>query len=952
MKKCPCILLVLSLSLSLHISSAQALDNTSVRERVKFNHEWKFALGHATDPKQDFNHGTAYFSYYAKTGYGDGPAARNFDDRPWRIVDLPHDWCVELPFTADGGHSHGYRAIGINYPGNSVGWYRKKFNIPNEDLGKKISIEFDGVHRNSKVWVNGFYLGTQASGYASFAYDITDYLNYGGENVIAVRVDASMEEGWYYEGAGIVRSVWLLKTSPLHVDRYGTFVTTDLQGNEAEIRIRTTLRNDDNERVDFSISELILDTKNKVLASGVHKNITLGPFQTQEFISNYRIQDPRLWSPEDPNLNRLVTDIYIHDQHVDQYETTFGIRTVRFNPDSGFFLNNKPVKILGTNLHQDHAGVGRAIPPQLHEYRISQLKKMGSNGVRTSHDPPDPAFLDACDRLGFLVLDENRLMGINREHLDLLENLIKRDRNHPSVIIWSLGNEEWAIEGNITGARIATTMQNFANRLDSSRAFTAACSGGWDTGIGMVTQVMGYNYIRQGNIDIHHAKFPWQAGIGTEESNTIGTRGIYVTDRDNAHLAYVNNGLFNDRAETGWKYYNERLFLSGLFYWTGLDYRGEPTPYAWPAVASQFGIMDLCGFPKDIYYYMKAWWGKEDMVHIFPHWNWEGHEGDTIPVIVFSNGEKVELFLNGASLGKKALPENGHLRWDVAYVPGQLEARGFIKGELRETVTRVTTGEPASLRLSSDRYSLKADGSDVAVVTISVHDSYGNLHPTANVDVKFELVGPGRIIGVGNGNPSSHEPEQYFSTITSVPINDLKELPVNSLENRKEVNPEYDDSNWIPSFSKKNENWQDYTDTLLVVRGYFTLPEITDELTVTLFSKSIVENQDIYINGKPVAKNIVRDSPGQAYILDNAILKEGRNEYAVTGQRFRLKHRWDEPNTDPGVIQTVYPAENWKQKTFNGLAQLIIQTEDKDGIIKLKASSEGLTQAEMILDSK
>ena len=634
--------------------NGQSQEQSSPREKLLMDFGWRFALGHAYDTKKDFDNGSGYFSYFAKTGYGDGAAAENFDDRGWRILDVPHDWCVELPFDSLGSFSHGYKALGRNFPQNSVGWYRKKFTIPESDLGKRIYVEFDGVFRNSIVWVNGFYLGTEHSGYVGFSYDISDYLNYGGDNVIAVRIDATMEEGWFYEGAGIYRHVWLTKVSPLHVIKDGTFVTTDLKKNTAVITTRTAVKNESMENSIFNIEESIVDSSGKVIASGSKKNLSLKAGNQNEYISRFSVVDPKLWSLESPYLHKLKTVIRSGEKIVDTYETIFGIRTVRFDPNEGFFLNGKHLKILGTADHQDHAGVGIAIPDALQEFRIKQLKEMGSNAIRTAHNPPTPELLDACDRLGMLVLDENRLMGINQEHLDCLERFIKRDRNHPSVILWSLGNEEWAIEGNIKGARVGATMQAFARRFDSSRAFTAAISGGWDNGTGMVMQVMGYNYILQGDIDEHHKKFPWQAGIGTEESNTGGTRGIYVSDDSKAHMAPTIRE--NAGTEAGWKFYSARPFLSGLFYWTGFDYRGEMNPYDWPAISSQYGILDLCGFPKDIFYYLKSWWGKDPVLHIVPDWNLKGHEGQETKVTVYSNCEQVELLLNNKSLGKKDMP--------------------------------------------------------------------------------------------------------------------------------------------------------------------------------------------------------------------------------------------------------------------------------------------------------
>lgn len=734
------------------------------REHLLMDFGWRFSLGHATDYAKDFGTGTAYFTHFAKTGYGDGAAAPAFKDSTWREVDLPHDWAVELPFSGSASHSHGYKTIGWKYPETSVGWYRKKFNVSASDFGRKISIQFDGIHRNSTVWVNGFYVGNEPSGYASSTYDVTDYLDYGGENTIAVRVDASIEEGWYYEGAGIYRHVWLNKTDRLHVAQYGTFVTSEIIDENAELTVRTKVENQYAQSKSFTIEQMLLDANNQQVASKKLENISLKANLDNTYFQKIKLEKPTLWSLENPYLYKLKTDIIADGKIVDSYTTNVGIRTVRFDPNKGFFLNGKSVKILGTNVHQDHAGVGTAIPDALQEFRIKKLKEMGSNAIRTSHNPATPELLDACDRLGMLVMDENRLMGINKEHFDLLERFMVRDRNHPSVVIWSVGNEEWAIESNEKGARITKTMQEFAQKIDSSRAFTVAISGGWENGSGKTTQVMGYNYIVQGNIDEHHKNFPWQSGIGTEESNTIGTRGVYVDDKENGRMAASNRMPENVGTESGWKFYAARPFLSGLFFWTGFDYRGEPNPLAWPAVNSQFGIIDLCGFPKDIFYYLKSWWGKEPVMHIMPHWNWKGSEGKNIKVTVYSNAEVVELLLNGKSLGKKAMEKNGHLEWDVTYKPGTLVAKGFVKGKLTVSEKIQTSDESAKIELIADRMELNADGEDVAIITVRVNDKKNRLVPTANNEVTFTLNGPGKIIGVGNGDPASHDPEQFIGT--------------------------------------------------------------------------------------------------------------------------------------------------------------------------------------------
>lgn len=920
------------------------------RERLLMDFGWRFALGHSYDTREDFDNGSGYFSYFAKAGYGDGAASENFDDRSWRILDLPHDWCVELPFDSIGGHSHGYKAIGRDFPQNSVGWYRKKFFIPESDLGKRISIEFDGVHRNSIVWVNGFYLGTELSGYTNFSYDMTDYLKYGEDNTIAVRVDATMEEGWFYEGAGIYRHVWLAKTSPLHVARYGTFITTDLKDNSAGITCRTTIVNESNEKSIFDIEETIVDAEGKTIVWGSNKKLFLNPGEEKEYSSLYNLANPELWSLENPYLHKLKTSIRSEGKIIDTYETIFGIRTVRFDPDEGFFLNGKHVKILGTNNHQDHAGVGTAIPDALQEFRIKKLKEMGSNGIRTAHNPPTPEFLDACDKLGMLVLDENRLMGTNEEHFSCLERLIKRDRNHPSIVLWSLGNEEWAIEGNITGIRIAKTMQDFLLQFDSSRAVTTAASGGWDYGIGTVNQVIGYNYLTHGDIDSHHVKFPWQAGIGTEESNTIGTRGIYKDDRSNGRMAPE---VREDKGTAhGWQYYSARPFLAGLFYWTGFDYRGEPNPLRWPAVSSQFGIIDLCGFPKDIFYYLKSWWGKEPILHISPHWNWPDSSGKQIEVIIYSNYEQVELFLNNNSLGKKDMVLNGYLKWNVKYEPGILSAKGYKDGKELITKKVETTDEGKTIQLTADRNIIYADGEDVSIITVQVNDENSLNVPTAGNEINFTIEGEGKIIGVGNGDPSSHEADRFFKTIKISEIKNLKELPVENLVNRPEVAAGFDDSFWKGAFRTQSDDWRVYTDSLIVVRGTFDLPEITNEREVNLFTKSIVENQSIYVNGQLIASNIERDNRNQSWTLDHKIIYSGKNDYAVVGQRFRKQHQWDEPNIDPGLVQVIYPAAQWKRKVFNGLAQIIVQSAKEQGEIILIASSPGLESATIKIKTK
>jgi beta-galactosidase len=914
------------------------------REHLLMDFGWKFNFGQFGNFENDFKSGTGYFTYFAKTGYGDGPAASNFDDRAWRSLDLPHDWAVELPFSGEASHSHGYKTVGWKYPETSVGWYRKSFEVPNSDLGRKISVHFDGVFRNSIVWVNGFYLGHEQSGYAGFEYDITDYLNYGGSNVITVRVDAAIEEGWFYEGAGIYRHVWLNKTNPLRIAQYGIFASSELKRPNAIITARATIKNDGKNVENFKIEQSIVDAKGNTVATGSIDKLDLKPTLSQEYFCKIKVVNPNLWSPDSPYLYKLITKVSAGGTVVDQYETNFGIRTIRFDANEGFFLNGKHLKLVGSNNHQDHPGVGCAIPDALQEYRIARLKEMGSNAYRCSHNPPTPELLDACDKLGMLVLDENRLQGINQEHFDLLKRTMMRDRNHPSVVAWSLGNEEWAIESNIKGERITATMQRFAQTIDSTRRFTVATSGGCGNGSSKSVDMMGFNYLAQCNIDDYHKKFPDQASWGTEETTGCGTRGVYEDDKSNGHMAQFDR-TGGASIEKGWKFFDERPFLSGIFYWTGFDYKGEPNPLSWPAVSSEFGILDACGFPKDSYYYLKSWWTSEPVLHLLPHWNWKGKEGKEISVWAYSNCDQVELFLNKKSLGKKPMPKNGHIEWAVKYTPGTLLAKGFKNGKEIIKTQVETTGNAAAVQLVPDKTSINADGEDISVVTVRINDAKGLNVPTASDEVTFSLEGPGKIIGVGNGDPASHEPDKFIETVSSVKISRMQELVLKSLESWPGIASTINESDWKPAFrANRSDDWKVYKDTLIALRGSFELPDLKSQTIINLFAKSIVQNQTIYINGHLLASNLKRND-SQTFKLDPTTIQKGKNEYVVVGKRFKKRSEWDEPNTNPGIIQVVIPADSWKRKAFNGLAQIIVQSAQQPGEIILKATGSGLTPA-------
>jgi beta-galactosidase len=732
----------------------------SPRERLLLDFGWRFHFGHADDPARDFGYGRG--EEYMKTGSFFDPSRPNFDDARWSAIDLPHDWAVELPFQNDKTViDHGAKPLGRNYPATSIGWYRRVFDLPPSDLGKRLSIEFDGVFRDSMVTLNGVFLGRNMSGYAPAAYDITDVANYGGKNVLVVRVDATEPEGWFYEGAGIYRHVWLVKTHLLHVVQWGTFVACEVKESGAVVTVKTELANEADGEVTCQVISTLVDEAGRGVASGCSDSVSIPAGNQREVTQRIQVTNPRLWSLEQPNLYRLITVIETGGSAVDRYETPFGIRTVQFDANKGFFLNGKAVKIQGTCNHQDHAGVGSALPDRLQYYRIEKLKEMGSNGYRTSHNPPTPELLDACDRLGMLVLDETRRFASDREGLSQLSRMIRRDRNHPCVVFWSTGNEE-AEQGSERGARICASMKKLERRLDPTRLITQAMNGGWGKGISAVLDVQGFNYQHALQLDDFHSTFPAQPCVGTEVGSTVSTRGIYSNDKVKGYVSAYDRNFppWASTAEEWWSTYDQRAFLSGGFVWTGFDYRGEPTPYGWPCISSHFGIMDTCGFPKDNFYYYQAWWSGKPVLHLFPHWNWPGKEGQEIEVWCHTNLESVELFLNGQSLGSQQVKRAGHLAWKVKYAPGTLQARGFQGGREALAVSRETTGAPAQIELRPDRPRIAADGEDVSVIEVRVVDSAGRIVPVADNEISFAVSDAGRLIGVGNGDPSSHEPDK------------------------------------------------------------------------------------------------------------------------------------------------------------------------------------------------
>jgi beta-galactosidase len=744
---------------------------SGARERLLLDFDWRFALGHASDVARDFGFGENQRTYAKQGTRVAAAAADDFDDTAWRAIRLPHDWAVELPFAPsrdrdpaapdDPRAEHGFKPLGRDYPDTSVGWYRKSFEIPESDLGKRLSLEFDGVFRDCLVMFNGYVVARNESGYAPFSVDVTDFANYGAKNTITLRVDATLGEGWFYEGAGVYRHVWLVKTDPLHIPQWGVFVRAVPSGAGADLLISTEVANQSDAEKRFEIVCAVRDANGRVVATD-RRSAAAQAGQVQSVDQSAHLDAAQLWSVDTPYLYDLRAEIWYDGALVDATSSSFGIRTIRFDPELGFFLNEQPMKLLGTCNHQDHAGVGSALPDALQYFRIRKLKEMGSNAYRTAHNPPTPELLDACDRLGMLVIDETRPMTSTPEGLSQLARMVKRDRNHPSVILWSIGNEEQGQQGTPRGARIARSMRETIEAIDGTRPLTAALDGGWGDGVSPIVDVLGFNY-RTHLMEEYHRRVPGQPIIGSETASTVSTRGEYTRD-DARHIlpAYDReHPWWATTSEFWWKIVAARPYIAGGFIWTGFDYRGEPTPFnQFPSISSYFGVLDTCGFEKDNFYYYKAWWSPEPQLHLLPHWNWAGREGQEIEVWAHSNLDRVEFFVNGVSAGSRDVERNGHVEWRVPYAPGAIEARGYKDGRLALTNRRETTGAPARVVLRADRPRIAADGEDCAVITAEIQDARGRMVPTANNQVTFSLGGRGAIIGVGNGDPTSLEADK------------------------------------------------------------------------------------------------------------------------------------------------------------------------------------------------
>lgn len=736
------------------------------RETIDFNPSWKFTLG-------------------------DSPAAKDaaFDDSSWRMLDLPHDWSIEGEFSESNPAGVGGGAL----PGG-IGWYRKSFTLSQADAGKRIHIQFDGAYRNSEVWINGHWLGKRPNGYINFQYDLTPHVMLDKPNVLAVRVDnADQPNSRWYSGSGIYRDVKLVKTGPVHVDYNGTYIRTPaVSSDKATAQLTIVVRNTNASREAVTVKTTIVNAGGSKVAEA-SKELPVDADTTLTFDQEFEIPDPTFWSVENPYLYEAITEVSTNGKLTDRYTTSFGVRTFNFDVAKGFSLNGEPMKLRGVCLHHDFGCLGAAFYERAAERQLQIMKDMGVNAIRTSHNPPASGLLDLCDRMGFIVMDEAFDMWKKQKveydyhlywdewHRRDLEDQVRRDRNHPSVMIWCIGNEvneQWDVSDSL-GTMIARELAGIVRSLDDTRPITAACnnqnpsspvirSGALD--------LIGYNYAHQIYKDFP-ATYPGQKFIATETNSSLATRGYYEMPSDSVRVwpiawdkpfhegnadhtvsAYDNARTpWGSTQEDTWKIVKKLDFVSGIFIWTGFDYLGEPTPYGWPSRSSYFGIVDLDGFPKDTYYMYQSEWTDKPVLHVYPHWNWP--EGKLVDVWAYYNhADEVELFLNDVSLGKKSKQgDDLHVMWRVPFKEGTLKAVSTKDG--KEILTREvrTAGKAARIILEADRNAFGA-GADLSFVTVKVIDDNGIVVPDASNLVKFEIAGDAaKIIGVDNGDPVSHE---------------------------------------------------------------------------------------------------------------------------------------------------------------------------------------------------
>lgn len=765
----------------------------SPRVRENFDEDWRFMLGDIQ-----------------------GAELPDYDDSSWRELTLPHDWAIEGDFSKDNPSGYAGGAL----PGG-LGWYRKTFTVDSTDLanGAKIYLDFDGIYMLSNVFVNGVSTGVRPYGYISFRRDITPLLHVG-ENVVAVRVDNSEQpNSRWYSGCGIYRHVWMVKTHAIHIDNWGTYVTTpEVSDNQAVVNVATRILNTTKECAEVAVSQYILDADGKTVAYA-QSNMTLAPDTTTEGSIELRLKNPQRWSVDTPYLYTVRTQIAQNGTIIDSYDSPLGVRTFRFDAQKGFFLNDEPMKIKGVCMHHDLGCLGAAVNTRAIERQLEILKDMGCNAYRCSHNPPAPEVLDLCDRMGFIVMDEafdmwsrpktknDYARHFKEWHERDLTDLVLRDRNHPSIIMWSIGNEvreQWTHEASdilsledanmplnlmkdasalaqqgdtlSTNSLITRRLCEIVKRYDPRPITTGNDEPNPSNHLFRAgsLDIIGYNY----HIDWFDSVpgwFPEKPFIATESASALMTRGFYEQPSDSFmprpirwDIPYINDTYscssydhvhapWGSTHERNWRMVKERDYVSGTFIWTGFDYIGEPTPYTFPARSSYFGIIDLAGFPKDIYYMYKSEWSDETVLHLYPHWNHT--PGETIDMWCnYNNADEVELWINGVSQGVRSKAEGEfHVMWRVTFEPGEVRVVSRLDGKEVASQTIRTAGTPTQIRLTPDRSQLHADGRDLSFVTVEILDKEGNLCPWADNLVTFDVEGNAFIAGVDNGSPFSME---------------------------------------------------------------------------------------------------------------------------------------------------------------------------------------------------
>lgn len=717
------------------------------------NFGWRFKKVTDQEERNSGGHNEIYNS--TKAGMGDREKASDFDDSTWETIRLPHDWVTRNGFDQSADYDAGYKRRG-------KAWYRKKFKLPECDRDKQILIYFEGMSNEASIYVNGQLLYRNHSGYHSFWLDITDMANFGDvPNTIAIYIDASAREGWWYEGAGIYRTVWLLKKPAVHIAQNGCFVRTRmLEGASGrwEVIVTVEAESSRNESKSGKIVCCILDEQN-VHVGRMEGDFNVRCYDKQTVKMIFQMENPKLWTPEEPYLYRMQVGMEYDGKRQDETLFEFGVRTVEFNSESGFLLNGKARKLKGFCCHQDHAGVGVAVPYAVKEYRIDKLKALGADAYRCAHNT-DPEILEICDRKGMLVMEENRIFGSSEENLRILRNMVRVSRNHACVILYSLFNEE-PLQGTQKGRRIAERMKHAVCSEDDTRAVTGAMNGGYlepDSAVA-VLDVVGINY-NPAAYDKFHALFPEKPILGSETCSAYSVRGEYVTDMEQHKIDCFdeNPALWGNSVREGWQMVAERPFVAGTFVWTGFDYRGEPTPFTWPSVASFFGTYDSCGFEKDACYFYKAFWKKEPIVHLVCDWE-SASEPDSRKVMVISNCDEIALYCNEQLVSRKKTDRYHPFTDVIPFQSGVLKAVGYIGGEMAASDEKWTSSEVADLLVEMSREEMYGDKYDAVLVQVALCDRQGHIVTNRDMEIEFRVFGGAELIGVGNGNPNSHEPD-------------------------------------------------------------------------------------------------------------------------------------------------------------------------------------------------